>query len=118
MADQDAIRRYVDDVTVEPEAIERARAHALELGADPISPAVGAQIAVIAAATAALNVVEIGTGAGVSGLWLLRAPARLSPPSTRSPSTWLRRARHSPTRKYCPLAPVSSRAAPAMYCPG
>ena len=76
MADQDAIRRYVDDVTVEPEAIERARAHALELGAAPISPAVGAQIAVIAAATAALNVVEIGTGAGVSGLCLLHGAPR------------------------------------------
>lgn len=61
-------------------------------GAAPISPAVGAQIAVIAAATAALNVVEIGTGAGVSGPGCCTAhPARLSPPSTRSPSTWLRR---------------------------
>lgn len=76
MADQDAIRRYVDEITVEPEAIERARAHALELGADPISPAVGAQIAVIAATTAALNIVEIGTGAGVSGLWLLHGAPR------------------------------------------
>ena len=76
MADHDAIRRYVDEVTVEPDPIERARAHALELGAAPVSPAVGAQIAVIAAATAALNIVEIGTGAGVSGLWLLRGSPR------------------------------------------
>jgi Predicted O-methyltransferase len=76
MSESDAIRRYVDDVTVEPEEIERARAHAIELGADPISPAVGAQIAVLAAATAALNIVEIGTGAGVSGLWLLRGSPR------------------------------------------
>lgn len=76
MAESDAIRRYVDEATVEPEMIERARARAVELGADPISPAVGAQIAVIAAATAALNIVEIGTGAGVSGLWLLRGSPR------------------------------------------
>ena len=76
MADHDAIRRYVDEVTVEPDPIERARAHALELGAAPVSPAVGAQIAVIAAATAALNIVEIGTGAGVSGLWLLHGAPR------------------------------------------
>lgn len=76
MTDLDAIRRYVDEATVEPETIARARAHALELGADPVSPAVGAQISVIAAATAALNIVEIGTGAGVSGLWLLRGSPR------------------------------------------
>lgn len=76
MADSEAIRRYVDEATVEPETIERARARAVELGADPISPAVGAQIAVLSAATAALNIVEIGTGAGVSGLWLLRGSPR------------------------------------------
>jgi predicted O-methyltransferase YrrM len=76
MAESDAIRRYVDESTVEPETIERARARAVELGADPISPAVGAQIAVVTAATAALNIVEIGTGAGVSGLWLLRGSPR------------------------------------------
>lgn len=76
MAESDAIRRYVDEAIVEPETIERARARAAELGADPISPAVGAQIAVVTAATAALNIVEIGTGAGVSGLWLLRGSPR------------------------------------------
>ncbi|GAA3019713.1 O-methyltransferase [Microbacterium dextranolyticum] len=76
MAESDAIRRYVDEATVEPEVIERARARALELGAAPVSPAVGAQIAVVAAATAALNIVEVGTGAGVSGLWLLRGAPR------------------------------------------
>ncbi|MEV9402389.1 methyltransferase, partial [Klebsiella pneumoniae] len=62
--------------TVEPEHIARARAHALELGAAPISPAVGAQIAVLAAASRALNVVEVGTGGGVSGLWLLHGSPR------------------------------------------
>jgi predicted O-methyltransferase YrrM len=31
----------------------------------------GAQLAVITAATAAANIIEIGTGVGVSGLWLL-----------------------------------------------
>lgn len=76
MAESDAIRRYAAEVTIEPESIERARARAVELGADPISAAVGAQIAVVTAATAALNIVEIGTGAGVSGLWLLRGSPR------------------------------------------
>src|SRR5690606_27550302 len=71
MADYDAIRRFADEATIEPDAIARARAHALEIGAAPISPVVGAQCAVLAAATDALNIVEIGTGGGVSGLWLL-----------------------------------------------
>lgn len=76
MAEQNASQRFVDEVTNEPEHIARARAHALELGAAPISPAVGAQCAVIAAASQALNIVEIGTGAGVSGLWLLHGSPR------------------------------------------
>ncbi|MBU4465530.1 MAG: class I SAM-dependent methyltransferase [Actinobacteria bacterium] len=68
--------RFAQEATIEPEHIQRARAHALELGAAPISPAVGAQIALIAAVSAALNIVEIGTGAGVSGLWLLHGAPR------------------------------------------
>ena len=76
MADQNAVRRFVAEATHEPEAIERARAHAVEIGADPISAEVGAQIAVVTAATTALNIVEIGTGGGVSGLWLLRGSPR------------------------------------------
>lgn len=76
MAEQGAYQRFVDEATVEPEHVQRARAHALELGAAPVSPAVGAQCAVIAAASQALNIVEIGTGAGVSGLWLLHGSPR------------------------------------------
>ncbi|MDL9980870.1 O-methyltransferase [Microbacterium sp. ASV49] len=68
--------RFAREAIVEPDHIARARAHALELGAAPVSPPVGAQIAVIAAATAALNIVEIGTGAGISGLWLLHGAPR------------------------------------------
>lgn len=76
MRDHDAIRRFADEATVEPDPIARARAHALELGAEPISAVLGAQIAVLAATTNALNIVEVGTGAGVSGLWLLHGSPR------------------------------------------
>lgn len=76
MGEQSANQRFVDEATVEPDHIARARAHALELGAAPISPAIGAQCAVLAAVSKALNIVEIGTGAGVSGLWLLRGSPR------------------------------------------
>jgi predicted O-methyltransferase YrrM len=76
MGEHDANHRFAAEATIEPDHITRARAHALELGAAPISPAVGAQCAVIAAASGALNIVEIGTGAGVSGLWLLHGSPR------------------------------------------
>ncbi|MCK2036269.1 class I SAM-dependent methyltransferase [Microbacterium sp. SSW1-49] len=72
MSEHDANARFIRESIVEPDAIARARAHAVELGATPISAAVGSQIAVLAAATNARSIVEIGTGAGVSGLWLLR----------------------------------------------
>ena len=72
MSEHDAIARFARESIIEPEHIQRARTHAVEIGAQPISAGIGAQCAVIAAATAATSMVEIGTGAGVSGLWLLR----------------------------------------------
>lgn len=71
MSDKDSNWRFADDVIVESEVIARARQQSLELGVDPIAPSTGAQAAVVVAATAAENIVEIGTGVGVSGLWLL-----------------------------------------------
>jgi predicted O-methyltransferase YrrM len=72
MSEHEANARFLRESIIEPDAIARARAHAIELGAAPVSAVVGSQIAVLAAATAARSIVEIGTGAGVSGLWLLR----------------------------------------------
>ena len=71
MASKDLSWKYVEQSTLEPEVIATARAQSLELGIDPISPATGAQVAVIAAATNAASIIEVGTGIGVSGLWLL-----------------------------------------------
>jgi predicted O-methyltransferase YrrM len=50
----------------------RARDRAAELGCTPVGRGVGAALRVLAATLGARAVVEIGTGAGVSGLWLLR----------------------------------------------
>ena len=72
MSENDANARYIREAIVEPSSIARARTHALELGVASVSAAVGAQLAVLAATTAARSIVEIGTGAGVSGLWMLR----------------------------------------------
>lgn len=62
--------RFTEQFITESATISAARSRSVELGIDPVSPATGAQIAVIAAATNPLNMIEIGTGAGVSGLWL------------------------------------------------
>jgi predicted O-methyltransferase YrrM len=70
MPDRDLSWKFAEDFTVENATIAAARAHSLENGVEPISASVGAQIAVIAAATNATTMIEIGTGLGVSGLWL------------------------------------------------
>ena len=72
MSENDANARYIREAIIEPAAIARARTHAIELGAAPVSASVGAQLAVLTAAVGAKSIVEIGTGAGVSGLWLMR----------------------------------------------
>ena len=62
---------YGEDFLAEPPVLASAREVAVELGADPVSTATGALLRVIAAMRDAKAVVEIGTGAGVSGLWTL-----------------------------------------------
>lgn len=52
--------------------LTRARDRAQELGCVPIGNGGGAVLRVLAAALRAKAVVEVGTGTGVSGLWLLR----------------------------------------------
>jgi predicted O-methyltransferase YrrM len=49
-----------------------ARSAANVLGCIPISPGVGSALRFLASAIAARAVVEVGTGTGLSGLWLLR----------------------------------------------
>ena len=71
MASKDLSWKYVEDQTVEPDDIRAARTQSLELGVESISAATGAQLAVITAALRAESLLEIGTGIGVSGLWLL-----------------------------------------------
>ena len=57
---------------MEDEVLHSARDRATDLGAQPVTPSVGAALSFLARVMAARTVVEIGTGAGVSGLWLLR----------------------------------------------
>ncbi|HZC71174.1 MAG TPA: O-methyltransferase [Jatrophihabitans sp.] len=66
---------YTETYVVEDEIVLAARERARELGCVPIGPGGGAALRVLAAATGARSVVEVGTGAGVSGLYLLRGMA-------------------------------------------
>jgi len=56
----------------EDEVLVAARARAEEVGVVPIGSGVGATLRFLASVLDARAVVEIGTGTGVSGLWLLR----------------------------------------------
>ena len=73
MIDKISSWKFAEDYTVEPSAIAEARHHAEQLGVESVTPATGSQLAVLAAISKAKNIVEAGTGAGVSGLWLLSA---------------------------------------------
>jgi len=66
---------YSEEFIQESEAIEKARLGSAELGCLPVMPGVGAVLRLLAAAVNARAVVEVGTGAGVSGLWLLAGMA-------------------------------------------
>ena len=61
------------DYVPEDEPLLAARANAADLGGtEPVLPAVGAVLRFLACAVGAKTAVEIGTGCGSSGIWLLR----------------------------------------------
>jgi predicted O-methyltransferase YrrM len=62
---------YSEEFITETDVIEKARVRSEELGCIPVMPGVGAVLRLLAAAVNAKAVVEVGTGAGVSGLWLI-----------------------------------------------
>jgi predicted O-methyltransferase YrrM len=65
-------RDFAEAFALEGEVILAARRVAADAGVTPISPGTGAALAVLAAATSARAVIEIGTGTGVGALWLLK----------------------------------------------
>lgn len=62
---------HAEEYVTPGEHVEEAGRHGEELGATPVGNGVGAALQLLAAATGAKAVMEIGTGAGASGLWLL-----------------------------------------------
>jgi predicted O-methyltransferase YrrM len=63
---------YTETYVAEDAVLRGARARAAEVGCPVTSPGTGAALRFLAAAVRAKSVVEVGTGAGVGGLWLLR----------------------------------------------
>src|SRR3954451_21062658 len=71
-ADLWALRDHVGSYLAEDDVLVSARAGAERSGCVPVEPDAGAGLRFLAATIGARAVVEIGTGTGVSGLWLLR----------------------------------------------
>jgi predicted O-methyltransferase YrrM len=64
--------QFAEAYAAEDIVLQTARGLAAELGLASVSPAAGSVLRLLAAAGSAKAVVEIGTGTGVSGVWLLR----------------------------------------------
>ncbi|MGI8614344.1 MAG: O-methyltransferase [Nocardioidaceae bacterium] len=67
---------YADGYVAEDEVLSTARARAHEVGVTPVGAGGGATLRFVASLVQARAVVEVGTGTGVSGLWLLRGMRR------------------------------------------
>ncbi|MQW75737.1 methyltransferase domain-containing protein [Nocardioides sp. dk4132] len=63
---------HAETYVPEDEVLAAARARAAEVGVVPIGSGSGAALRFLASVLEARAVVEVGTGTGVSGLWLLR----------------------------------------------
>jgi predicted O-methyltransferase YrrM len=72
----DTVRDYVEGYLTEDDVLASARARGVELGCTPVGVGCGSALRFVAATLRARAVVEVGTGAGVSGLWILRGMAR------------------------------------------
>ncbi|MFD0683161.1 O-methyltransferase [Actinomadura fibrosa] len=66
----------MEEFLPEDEPLLNARRRGAEVGATPIGAAGGAALRFLATLIGARTVVEVGSGCGVSGVWLLRGMAR------------------------------------------
>ena len=78
---------WLDAWLPEDAPLTAARSRAAEVGVPCVDPVTGSVLRLLTAATGARTVVELGTGAGVSGLWLLRGMAADGVLTTVDPET-------------------------------
>lgn len=69
------VSAWIADWQPEDDALTAARSRAAEVGVSAVDPPTGAVLRLLASALGARTAVELGTGAGVSTLWLLRGLA-------------------------------------------
>jgi len=67
----EAISAHAEGSISEDAILAAARERAVDIGAGAVTPAVGAMLSLLAKLSGGKAVAEVGTGAGVSGLWLL-----------------------------------------------
>jgi len=67
----DRILAHAEGSISEDAIVTAARERAIDAGAGAVTPAVGALLTLLTRLSGGKAVVEVGTGAGVSGLWLL-----------------------------------------------
>ncbi|GLU46785.1 O-methyltransferase [Nocardiopsis ansamitocini] len=72
IASRDDTLAYIEQYVTEDDALVSTRALGQRTETHPVSAASGAALRFLAAAIDARSVVEIGTGCGSSGIWLLR----------------------------------------------
>ncbi|MFM2175267.1 MAG: hypothetical protein RLZZ527_343 [Actinomycetota bacterium] len=65
------MRIFANSYLMESEITQRARHRGIEIGTYDSTPAVGALLRYLTHLIGATSIVEVGTGAGVSGLWIL-----------------------------------------------
>jgi len=67
----EAMVAHAEGSISEDQIVAAARERAIDAGAGAVSPAAGALLSLLARLSGGKAVAEVGTGAGVSGLWLL-----------------------------------------------
>ncbi|ORW27946.1 methyltransferase [Mycobacterium paraense] len=71
----ESLSAHAEGSISEDALLAAARERAVEIGAGAVTPAVGALLSLLAKLSGGKAVAEVGTGAGVSGLWLLSGMA-------------------------------------------
>ena len=72
-ADRGDMRAFAKSFLPETEIMQRARQRGVEIGTYDTTPVVGSLLRYLTHLIGANSIVEIGTGAGVSGLWIFQA---------------------------------------------